>query len=194
MEIIDPTVLPPGLPVPTDDGAARHLAGLAVPDLALPSTGGADVELSRPGTRPRTILYAYPWTVRPGEAPLAEDWDLIPGARGCTPQACAFREHHADLAAAGADVYGLSTQDLADQAEVVQRLHLPFALLCDADLRLTRALGLPTFEVAGRTLLRRLTLVLRGGHVEHVFYPVFPPNTHAGEVLRWLGEHPIAAG
>ena len=191
MPAADWTSLPPGLPVPIDDGGARHLAGAALPDLALPATDGTDVCLARAGSRARTVVYAYPRTGRPGEANLVEDWDLIPGARGCTPEACAFRDHHAELAAAGADVYGLSTQDRPYQQEAAERLQLPFALLSDADLQFTRALKLPTFAAAGQTLLKRLTLVIRDGHVEHVFYPVFPPDGHAQEVLRWLTDHPV---
>ena len=179
-------VLPPDLPAPQDDGAADHLTGMSLPELALPATNGQAVDLSvLPG---RTVVYAYPRSGRPGEPSLVEGWDLIPGARGCTPEACGFRDHHAELRAAGANVFGLSTQDTAYQRELADRLHLPFAILSDAELELTRALRLPTFEVAGQRLLRRLTLVITGGVVEHVFYPVFPPDTHAGEVLAWLGE------
>ena len=139
----------------------------------------------------RRVVYAYPRTGRPGEAPLVEDWDLIPGARGCTPESCGFRDHHAELARAGADVVGLSTQDIDDQREAATRLHLPFALVSDAGLRLTRAMDLPTMDVGGQVLLKRFTLVIREGGVEHVFYPVFPPDRHAEQVLRWLGAHPI---
>jgi peroxiredoxin len=187
----DPTVLPRGLPIPVDDGAAKHLRGMPVPPIPLPTTDGGDLLLGEPGELDRRVVYAYPRTGRPGEAPLVEEWDLIPGARGCTPEACAFRDHHADLARAGADVVGLSTQDTAYQREAVERLHLPFALVSDARLRLTRAMRLPTFEAAGQVLLERLTLVIRDGRVEHVFYPVFPPDGHAQEVLRWLDAHPV---
>lgn len=138
------------------------------------------------GSALRTVVYAYPRTGRPDEPSLSDDWDLIPGARGCTPESCAFRDHHGELLAAGACVFGLSTQSSAYQREAVERLRLPFALLSDADLRFTTALALPTFQAAGQTLLRRLTLVLRGGRVEHVFYPVFPPDRHAEEVVAWL--------
>lgn len=137
------------------------------------------------------MLYAYPRTGRPGEDPLVTDWDLIPGARGCTPESCAFRDHHADLRAAGADVFGISTQDGDYQREAVQRLQLPFALLSDSDLQLIRALRLPTFDAAGETLLKRLTLVLSGSTTEHVFYPIFPPDRHAAEVLAWLHTHSV---
>jgi peroxiredoxin len=187
----DPTTLPSGLPVPADDGAARHLRGARVPAIPLSTTNGAELRLGDEGRNARRVVYAYPRTGRPGEAPLAEDWDLIPGARGCTPEACGFRDHHADLARAGADVVGLSTQDTSYQREAVERLHLPFVLVSDAGLRLTRAMRLPTLEVAGHVLLRRFTLVIRGGRVEHVFFPVFPPDRHAEEVLAWLHAHPF---
>ena len=185
----DPTVLPPDLPRPVDDGAADHLVGSPLPAVALPATDGHTVRLDRAGS-PRVVVYAYPRTGRPGEPELTEDWNLIPGARGCTPEACAFRDHHADLRAAGAEVYGLSTQDTDHQHELVERLHLPFPVLSDAELRLARALRLPTFEAAGQTLLRRLTFVARAGRVEHAFYPVFPPDTHAADVLAWLRANP----
>lgn len=178
-------VLPPGIPAPTDDGAADHLRGSVVPDIALRATDGRRVSLAAIRDT-RIVLYAYPRTGRPGEAPLVDDWDSIPGARGCTPETCGFRDHHTELRAAGAEVFGLSTQDTAYQQELVSRLNLPFAILSDAQLELTRAWGLPTFEAAGQTLLRRLTLVLRDGRVEHMWYPVFPPDRHADEVLAWL--------
>ncbi len=188
----DPNELPPDLPAPADDGAADHLTGMAMPALALPATDGGEVRVDRPGRHPRMVIYAYPRTGVPGEEPLTPDWDLIPGARGCTPESCAFGDHHAALAQAGAGVHGLSTQTTEYQREAAERLHLPFALLSDAELRLTRALGLPTFEAAGETLLRRLTLVIHDGAVEHVFHPVFPPDRHAEEVLAWLRAHPAA--
>lgn len=186
----DLTRLPDGLPRPVDDGAAAHLPGRELPAIPLPATDGATVRLDEPGDLPRTVVYAYPRTGRPGEPPFSEDWDLIPGARGCTPETCAFRDHHAELGAAGARVFGLSTQTIAYQREVVERLHLPFALLSDADLALTGALRLPTLTVAGQVLLRRLTMVIRDGRIEHVFHPVFPPDRHASEVLEWLRSHP----
>ncbi|HEV8527603.1 MAG TPA: peroxiredoxin [Actinomycetes bacterium] len=187
MSTHDPTVLPPGLPVPTDDGATRHLPGMPVPAVALSTTAGADMLIGDVGPYLRRVVYAYPRTGRPGEAPLVEDWDLIPGARGCTPESCGFRDHHAELARAGADVVGLSTLDIDDQREAATRLHLPFPLVSDAGLRLTRAMDLPTMDVGGQVLLKRFTLVIREGRVEHVFYPVFPPDRHAEQVLRWLG-------
>ena len=184
----DPTRLPEDLPSPVDDGAADHLLGRRVPALTLPATSGDALDLS--ALTGRTIVYAYPRTGRPGEAPLVEDWDKIPGARGCTPESCAFRDHHAELRAAGAGVVGLSTQDPDYQREAATRLHLSFPLLSDADLALTRALDLPTFEAAGQVLLRRLTLLVRDGVVEHVWYPVFPPDSHPQEVLSWLLSNP----
>jgi peroxiredoxin (alkyl hydroperoxide reductase subunit C) len=159
--------------------------GALIPDVPLRSTGGRLVSLARLGNV-RTIVYAYPRTGRPGEPELTADWDSIPGARGCTPEACAFRDHHSELKAAGADVFGLSTQSTADQQELVARLHLPFPILSDEDLVLTRAMRLPTFSAADHTLLRRLTLVIRDRRVEHVWYPVFPPDRHAERVLEWL--------
>ncbi|MDQ0374439.1 peroxiredoxin [Cellulomonas humilata] len=186
---MDLTRLPDDLPAPADDGAADHLAGTPLPAISLPATDGSVVALDRLGSG-RTIVYAYPLTGRPG-TDLPDDWDTIPGARGCTAEACAFRDHHADLLAAGAStVYGLSTQDTPYQREAVDRLHLPFPMLSDGAFELTRAMGLPTFEVAGRTLLRRLTMVVRNGVVEKVFYPVFPPDQHAAEVLAWLVRTP----
>lgn len=178
------TQLPAGLPRPADDGAADHLVDVAMPDIALPATGGAMLSLRwlPPG---RTVLYVYPRTGQPGRA-LPSDWDLIPGARGCTPEACAFRDHHEDLLVAGASVFGLSTQATGYQREVVERLHLPFPLLSDPGLSLAAAMGLPTFDADGLTFYRRLTLIVQDHTVEHVFYPVFPPDRHAGQVLRWL--------
>ena len=180
----DPLFLPPDLPVPQDDGAAGHLTGMKLPHIALPATDGTSVELAAlPG---RTVVYIYPRTGRPGE-PTPDGWEAIPGARGCTPQSCGFRDHFGELKALGVDqVYGLSTQDGGYQREVADRLHLPFAILSDADLRLTRALHLPTFVVHGMTLLKRMALVLDDGAIAKVFYPVFPPDKNAAEVVDWL--------
>jgi peroxiredoxin len=184
----DPVKLPEDLPRPLDDGAADHLVGRRLPRLALPATSGDPVDLSV--LAGRTVVYAYPRTGRPDEAPLLDGWDDIPGARGCTPESCAFRDHHAELLAAGAGVLGVSTQDTEYQREAATRLHLPYPLLSDAGLALTRELDLPTFEAAGQVLLRRLTLLVRDGVVEHVWYPVFPPDSHPQEVLSWLLSNP----
>jgi len=178
--------LPDDLPVPVDDGACDHLCGLKLPGITLASTDSAQVDVSK--LCGRTVIYAYPRTGRPDEGVFYEGWEAIPGARGCTPQSCAFRDHHLELQALGVDVYGLSTQNTEFQQEVVQRLHLPFAMLSDENLELTTALNLPTFEVNGLTLIKRLTLVVHDGAIEHVFYPVFPPNTHAEVVIAWLQE------
>ena len=181
--------LPADLPVPEDDGAARHLSGAPVADIELPATDGSSVSLAN--LRGRTVVYAYPRTGEPGRPSLVPDWDRIPGARGCTPQSCGFRDHHAELRERGARVFGLSTQDTDYQREAAARLHLPFPLLSDANLAFAKAMRLPTFEVAGHTLLKRLALVIRDGHVEHVFYPVFPPDRNAEEVANWLEAHPM---
>ncbi|EST36255.1 MerR family transcriptional regulator [Streptomyces roseochromogenus] len=187
---MDYLTLPANLPVPEDDGAADHLPGTRVPGLALLDTAGRTVRLDTLGPR-RTVVYVYPLTGRPG-TDLPEGWNSIPGARGCTPESCGFRDHFQDLLEAGAGrVHGLSSQDTGYQREVVERLGLPFDMLSDPDLTLADALGLPTFEVEGLRLFRRLTLVLRAGVIEHVFYPVFPPNEHAEQVLTWLREHPL---
>jgi peroxiredoxin len=184
----DPTVLPDDLPVPVDDGAARHLTGLALPDVALAATDGSAVNLARlPG---RTVVYIYPRTGRPGQA-MPTGWNAIPGARGCTPQSCSFRDHFNDLRALGVkQLYGLSTQDSAYQREAVERLHLPFAILSDADLKLQRALRLPTFTVDGMVLLKRMALVIDDGVITQVFYPVFPPDRNAADVIAWLQAAP----
>src|SRR5881396_655463 len=176
--------LPPNLPRPQDDGGARHLKGMALPDLELPSTANRRVNLSKIGT-PRIVVYAYPMTGQPGKA-LPAGWDDIPGARGCTPETCGFRDHHKDLAKLHAEVFGVSTQSTEYQQEMVKRLEVPFDVLSDEHFALTKALRLPTFTVEGMTLLKRLTLVVTNGQIEHVFYPVFPPDTHAEEVIAWL--------
>jgi peroxiredoxin len=180
----DPTVLPDDLPVPQDDGAAHHLAGMQLPDIALAATDGAQVNLSK--LAGRTVVYIYPRTGQPGQA-LPTGWNAIPGARGCTPQSCGFRDHFAELKRLGVGaLYGLSTQDTAYQREVVDRLHLPFAILSDEDRKLTRALRLPTFEVDGMVLIKRMAWVIDDGAITKVFYPVFPPDRSAAEVIAWL--------
>jgi len=180
----NPNFLPPDIPVPQDDGAARHLAGMTLPDFVLPATSGPAVNLSK--LKGRTVLYIYPRTGVPGIDP-PPGWDQIPGARGCTPQSCGFRDHFAELKAVGVGhVYGLSTQDIAYQREAAERLHLPFAILSDAGLKLTGAIGLPTFTTSGMTLLKRMALVIDDGVIVKTFYPVFPPDKNAAEVIAWL--------
>ena len=182
----NPQFLPSGIPTPQDDGAARHLAGAKLPDLVLPATDGTSVNLSRLSRR--TVIYIYPRTGVPGVDPPT-GWDQIPGARGCTPQSCAFRDHFGELKRLGvAHLYGLSTQDTAYQREAATRLHLPFALLSDEKLALAKALKLPTFSVAGMTLLKRMALVVDDGQITKVFYPVFPPDKSAAEVIAWIQE------
>jgi peroxiredoxin len=177
--------MPAGVPVPDDDGAADHLPGLVAPHVTLPSTSGESVALDDLGPG-RTVLYVYPLTAGP-EGYVPDGWDSIPGARGCTPEACDFRDHHEELLAAGATrVFGVSAQGTDYQREVVDRLRLPFSMLSDSELRLAELLRLPTFRAGGMTLFKRITLVVRDGVIEHVFYPVFPPGAHAREVLAWL--------
>ena len=178
------------IPAPTDDGAARNLPGQTIPPLDLIATDGSSVRLSE--LKGRTVVFAYPRTGEPGKIGLVDDWDMIPGARGCTPQVCAFRDLFAELKSAGArHVFGLSTQDHDYQSEMAARLHLPFAVLSDENLSLTRALELPTMEVAGVVLIRRLTLIVDDGRIRHVFHPVFPPDRNAGDVLAWLRANPV---
>ena len=180
--------LPANLPVPVDDGACKHLPGLPVPSIKLRSTKDRWVDLSAEPA-PRVVVYCYPRTGVPGQVPLP-GWDAIPGARGCTPETCSFRDHHQDLRQLGAEVFGFSTQTTDYQKEMAERLHLPFEVLSDADLTFVHALKLPTFDIEGMTLVKRLTLVVARQHIEHVFYPVFPPDKHAAEVMDWLRRHP----
>jgi peroxiredoxin (alkyl hydroperoxide reductase subunit C) len=177
------------IPAPTDDGGAAHLVGMKIPSLSLRATDDTAVDLST--LAGRTVVFAYPRTGEPGKVSLVDDWDMIPGARGCTPQTCSFRDLFAELRAAGArQVFGLSTQSNAYQAEMAARLHLPFPVLSDEKLKLTEALQLPTMEVAGLTLIKRLALIVDDGSITHVFYPVFPPDRNAGDVLDWLKANP----
>ena len=178
--------LPQGLPVPRDDGACDHLPGVRLPPVSLPSTAGTAVDLSAlPG---EAVVYCYPMTGRP-DRELPAGWDDIPGARGCTPQSCAYRDHHEKLRALGVRVFGLGAQGTGYQREAKERLRLPFELLSDEDLAFAGALDLPTFEVEGMTLIKRLTLVVDGGRIEKVFYPVFPPQENAAEVAGWLSRN-----
>jgi peroxiredoxin len=176
--------LPDGLPVPRDDGAADHLMGATVPSLRLPASTSGLIDLAS-AAQELLVVYVYPRTGKPGE-PLPKGWDEIPGARGCTVQACAFRDHVDELARVGAGVIGLSAQSTLDQQEFAEREHVPYPLLSDTQLKLADALGLPTFEVAGLCLYKRLTFIAHRGRIERVFYPVFPPQHNAAEVVAWL--------
>ncbi len=174
------------IPAPADDGAARHLIGLSLPSVPLQATNGSTVDLA--ALRGLTVVYAYPRTGQPG-VDNPDGWDMIPGARGCTPQSCGFRDHFAELKALGVDhLFGLSTQDTAYQSEAAERLHLPFPLISDEQLRLTKALALPIFTTSGMTLLTRMTLMIQDGRIEHVLYPVFPPDRNAADVVEWLSQ------
>jgi peroxiredoxin len=180
--------LPPDLPIPVDDGAADHLPGMRLPALALASTQGGEMDSVAVATASGLlVLYVYPRTGTPGE-PSPDGWDAIPGARGCTPQSCAFRDHHAELRELGADVLGLSAQTAQEQAAFATREHLPFALLSDPALQLASALALPTFEAGGMRLYKRITLVVEDRAIAKAFYPVFPPDRNAADVLAWLRE------
>jgi peroxiredoxin len=179
MSVSDPYTLPDDLPVPDDDGAADHLPGAEVPSVVLDSSlGPVDVSSF-------TVVYVYPRTGKPG-VPSLPGWDAFPGARGCTPQSCAFRDHAAELAALGATVAGLSAQSLDDQIEFAERNHMPYPVIADPELLLRAELSLPTFEIAGHTLYKRLAWIARAGRIVHVFYPVFPPDRNAGDVVEWL--------
>jgi peroxiredoxin len=182
-------VLPDDLPAPVDDGACDHLEGLPVPSLTLDSSMGP-VSL-RELAVDLAVLYVYPRTGRP-DRPTPVAWDAIPGARGCTPQSCGFRDHAAELADLGARVAGLSAQTLAEQIEFAEREHMPFPVLADPERKLGAALTLPTFEFEGLTLYKRVTLILEAAHVAKVFYPVFPPDRNAAEVVAWLGRRRAA--
>jgi len=178
------------IPAPSDDGGAAHLVGRRIPDVSLVATDDTTVTLS--ALAGRVVVFAYPRTGEPGKISLVDDWDMIPGARGCTPQTCSFRDLCAELKAAGAKhVFGLSTQSNVYQTEMASRLHLPFPVLSDEKLALTRALNLPTMQVAGLTLIQRLALIVDSGRISHVFYPVFPPDRNAGDVLAWLKQNPV---
>ncbi len=178
----DLTKLPENLPVPVDDGACDHLVGMEIPSIALPATTGGHVDLARvPG---RAVVFVYPRTGRPGEE--SAEWDSIPGARGCTPQTCGFRDLHGEFTGLHCRVYGVSTQRTEYQREMTRRLNVTFPVLSDADLKLAVALGLPTFEAAGEVLLKRMSMVIDDGKIVKVFYPVFPPDKSAETVLQWL--------
>ena len=175
--------LPKDLPAPVDDGAASRLQGTSLPDLALSSTDGGSVNFAT--LRGCNVLYIYPMAGRPG-VPLPDGWDAIPGARGCTPQACSYRDHYAELKSLNTDVFGLSARSTGYQKEARDRLHLPFQLLSDSSLRLKQLLRLPTFTTGEMELYKRLTMIVADGRITKVFYPVFPPDRNADDVLAWL--------
>jgi len=187
MPDLPPPSLPPNLPFPLDDGACDHLAGARLPSVALRSTAGRSVKLS--DVRGTLVVFVYPHTGRP-DTPTPKEWDLIPGARGCTPEACAYRDLHEDLRGLGAKVYGVSIDPPEWQREAVERLHLPFELLSDQDRSWSRPLRLPTFTFQTQIFLKRLTLVLEGNRVSKVFYPVFPPDRSAADVIKFLASEP----
>jgi peroxiredoxin len=177
------------IPAPEDDGAAKHLVGMKLPTLTLQATNGEHIDLS--SLQGRSVIYAYPMTGQP-DVPLPDGWDMIPGARGCTPQSCAFRDLAAELKVAGAnEIFGLSTQSTKYQAEVAERLHLPFPLLSDVDLLLATALNLPTLIVSDVVMLKRLTMVISEGQIEQIFYPIFPPDQNAADVVDWLTSNAV---
>lgn len=181
------TQLPPDLPVPVDDGACDHLPGSRLPSVALRSVAGDTVD---PGALGGTVvMFFYPMIARPETGPPA-GWDAIPGARGCTPQSCSFRDHHAEMVDLGARVYGVSAQAFDDQVEAAERLQLPYALLNDAELDFAGALRMPTFDHEGASFIKRITLIARDGTIETVFYPVFPPGSDADDVVEWLRQNP----
>jgi peroxiredoxin len=177
------TKLPQNLPIPLDDGASFHLLGKSLPNVILDSTSNKQVNISK--IKGRVVFYCYPMTGQPG-VKLPDGWDLIPGARGCTPQSCSFRDHYQELQSLGTQVYGISTQEPSAQLEAFKRLHLPFELLSDVDLKLTTALQLPTFQVENKQLIKRLTLIAQDGKIIKVLYPVFPPDKNAQDVINWL--------
>lgn len=181
--------LPEVLPAPVDDGLADHLVGMALPPLTLLGTDGKKWSFAEFAS-PTTVIYVYPRSGVPG-VPLPQGWDLIPGARGCTPESCGFRDHFSELQKLGADVFGLSSQDHDYQKELVEQLELPFPILSDPDLEMQKNLRLPMFMAAGMELYCRLTLIIRKGMIVHIFYPIFPPDAHAGDVVEWLEKNPV---
>lgn len=177
------------IPAPADDGAAGHLKGMIIPPVSLAATDGSMTTLA--AQRGRVVVFGYPRTGEPGKIALVDEWDMIPGARGCTPQTCSFRDLFAELKAAGASaVFGLSTQSSDYQKAMTDRLHVPFPVLSDEKLELSKALNLPTMDVAGLTMIKRLALIVDDGRISHVFYPVFPPDQNAADVLAWLQANP----
>jgi peroxiredoxin len=180
------TELPKDLPTPIDDGACDRLLGKSLPSIALASTQGESIGLS--AISGRVVVYCYPMTGQP-DIPLPDGWEEIPGARGCTPQSCAFRDHYQELKDLGAQVFGLSSQSTEYQLEAKMRLHLPFELLSDRDLIFANLLKLPLFEIEGKHLIKRVTLIVQDGKIVKFFYPVFPPDRNANDVIDWLHAH-----
>lgn len=182
----NPLDLPNNLPAPIDDGACNHLLGLEIPAITLKTTDNTSIDISK--LKGVVVIYCYPRTGRPGISP-PEGWDNLPGARGCTPQSCAFKDQYTAFISKGIQVFGLSTQDTVYQQEAVERLHLPFPLISDNNLIFTNTLRLPTFTIQKIELIKRLTLVCVNGKIEKVFYPVFPPDKNAVEVMDWIHQH-----
>ena len=180
--------LPSNLPIPQDDGASSHLLGKSLPSIVLHSTSDKQVNISN--IKGNVVFYCYPMTGQPG-VELPDGWDLIPGARGCTPQSCSFRDHYQELQAFNTQVYGISTQKSSTQLEAVERLHLPYELLSDANFELTTSLQLPTFEVENRRFIKRLTLIIQESKIVKVFYPIFPPERNVIDVVEWLKQEKI---
>ncbi len=176
--------LPSNLPIPEDDGACDHLSGMRVPSIQLLSTAERMVDLALESKKP-TVVFIYPRTGEPNK-PAPSDWDLIPGARGCTPQSCGFRDLHKEFEREGFNVYGLSSQDSDYQKEFARRNHIPFEILSDKDFKFTDALNLPTFKYNSVRLIKRMAFILQDGKFKKVFYPVFPPNENAEAVLQWV--------
>jgi peroxiredoxin len=178
--------LPANLPIPQDDGAANHLPGMRLPRLSLCATTGKELNLGE--IKGRLVIYCYPMTGQPNVA-LPEGWDQIPGARGCTPQSCSFRDHYQELQSLGVEIVGLSVQSTAYQQEMADRLHLPFPVVSDADYQFQRALQLPTFITAGMTLLKRITLIANDGVIEAIHYPIFPSDSDPAWVISYLKKY-----
>ncbi|MFY7911029.1 MAG: peroxiredoxin [Emticicia sp.] len=179
--------LPANLPIPVDDGACVHLLGKQIPSIKLSSTNNTKENLK--DLKGRVVIYCYPMTGKPG-VKLPDGWDQIPGARGCTPQSCSFRDHFDELQKLNTKVFGLSTQTTDYQKEVKDRLHLPFDLLSDKDLDFANSLRLPLFSVDNMNLIKRVTLIVDEGKIVKYFYPVFPPDKNVDQVIEWLKNNP----
>ena len=178
--------LPTDLPIPQDDGSTNHLKGMKLPKVSLQATNGKRIDFAE--IKGRLVIYCYPMTGQPNVA-LPDGWDQIPGARGCTPQSCSFRDHYQELQALGAEVIGLSVQTTEYQQEMADRLHLPFPVVSDVNYGFQKALNMPTFETAGMTLLKRVTLIANNGVIEAVHYPIFPSDSDAAWVVDYLKSH-----